>query len=62
MDKFRIAGLIFLAIALIFGIAAGATGNALFIGAAIFCAVVGILLLIFGPKLAQWFQLANVPK
>lgn len=62
MDKFRIAGIVFLVIAVAFAIAFGATGNGLFLGAAIFCGVVGVLLLIFGPKFAQWFQLANVPK
>lgn len=62
MDKFRIAGIIFLILAVAFAIAAAVTGNAVFIGAAIFCAVVGVLLLIFGPKLSQYFQLVNVPR
>ena len=59
MDGFRIAGIIFLLIAVAFGIAYGATGNALFLGAAIFCGVVGVLLLIFGRKLAEFFRLVG---
>jgi hypothetical protein len=62
MDKFRIAGIIFLIIAVAFAIAAAVTGNGVFIGAAIFCGVVGILLLIFGARLAGVFGLANVPR
>ena len=62
MDKYRIAGIIFLVIAAIFLFVFSSTGNTVFLAAAIFCAVVGILLLIFGSKLAGVFGLANVPK
>lgn len=60
MDPFRIAGIIFLVIAVAFGIAAAATGGTtVYIGAAIFCGVVGVLLLIFGPALARVFRLVG---
>ncbi len=62
MDKFRIAGILFLILAAILLIVFLSNGNALFLGASIFCAVVGILLLIFGERIAGVFGLANVPK
>ena len=59
MDGYRIAGIIFLAIAVALGIAAAITGNAVFIGGAIVCAVVGVLLLIFGRALLAFVRLVG---